>query len=462
GQVYDLYENGRWFISNSEEGLQNQSVDMEIPDIQNRARLIFTFDVYMPSQLILFTAGQPISVNHNAVVLYKNIPPSETKYDVLTLLASPALKQGDLVRIASMMGNPIISELQTASTQYPNWALENYLQLPENFSAEIQALAAEITQPYNNPYDKAAAITNYLRNAIQYSPAVSIPEDVEDPLAYFLFDLKSGFCNYSASAAVLMLRSVGIPARLAVGYAEGESKTQSNVYTVRERDYHAWPEVYFPEYGWVEFEPTGNQEPISRPTERAEQTASSPIPLNPVGQAPDDGEEQLPVNNEALVEEQEMPLVSQNQIRWLSLLAGIILLIMVGIFIKRKYAPQQSAASILKVILEKNKIKAPNWLDNFLIWSSLPSIEKSFQAINTGLRQLDKPQPLDSTPIERANALKKLLPRAESSIDVLLHEYQNEMFSKTRGNEQTAKRAAFRVLTYAIWARVKFEIMGYN
>jgi transglutaminase-like putative cysteine protease/chromate transport protein ChrA len=462
GQVYDLYENGRWFISNSEEGLQNQSVDMEIPDTQNRSRLSFAFDVYMPTQLILYTAGQPISINQNTIVLYKNIPPSETRYDVLTLLASPALKKGDLVRIASMMGNPIISELQTASTEYPSWVLENYLHLPENFSPDIQALALQITQPYNNPFDKATAITNYLRNAIQYSPTVSIPEDVEDPLAYFLFDLKSGFCNYSASAAVLMLRSVGIPARLAVGYAEGESEIQNNVYTVRERDYHAWPEVYFPEYGWVEFEPTGNQEPISRPTERAEQTASLPIPLNPLGQTPNDGEEQLPVNNEALVEEQETPLVSQNQMQWLSLFGGIILLIGLGIFIKRKYAPQQSAASILKVVLEKNKIKVPRWLDTFLIWSSLPSIEKSFHAINTGLRQLDKPQPLDSTPIERANALKKLLPSAQDSIDALLREYQNEMFSKTRGNEQTARRAAFRVLTYAIWARVKFEIMGYN
>jgi transglutaminase-like putative cysteine protease len=462
GQVYDVYENGRWFISNSEEGLQNESIDMDIPDIQNRARLSFTFDVYTPSQLVLFTAGQPISISQNTVVLYKNVPPSETRYDVLTLLASPALKQGDLVRISSMMGNPIISELQTASTQYPSWVLENYLHLPENFSPEIQSLAMEISQPYNNPYDKAVAITNYLRTTITYAPAVSIPEEVEDPLAYFLFELKSGFCNYTASAQVLMLRSIGIPARLAVGYAQGEADLQSNVYTVREKNYHAWTEAYFPEFGWVEFEPTGNQEPISRPTERAEQMASLPIPINPVGQTPNDAEEQSPSDNEATAQEQDLLLMIQNQIRWLSLLGGILLLIGLGIFIKRKYAPHQSTSALLKVVLEKNKIKVPNWLDTFLIWASLTSIEKSFHAINTGLKQLHKPQPPDSTPTERANALKKLLPSAERSIDVLLHEYQNEMFSKTRGNEQAAKRAAFWVLTYAIWARVKFEIMGYN
>lgn len=462
GQIYDVYQNGRWFISNSEEGLQNQSVDMEIPDIQNRSRLTFTFDVYTPSQLILFSAGQPISVNQNAIVLYKNVPPTETRYDVLTLLASPALEKGDLVRMASMLGNPIIAELQTASTQYPNWVLENYLHLPENFSADIQALAVQITQSYNNPYDKAMAITNYLRNAIKYSPSVSIPEDVEDPLAYFLFDLKSGFCNYAASAEVLMLRSIGIPARLAVGYAQGEPDLQGNVYTVREKNYHAWPEVYFPEYGWVEFEPTGNQEPLSRPVERAEQTASLPIPINPAGQVPDDGEGQAPLNNEAIVEEQENLAVSQNQIRWLSLLGGVILLIGLGILIKRKYAPQQSTVSLLKVVLEKNKIKVPSWLEHFLTWASLPSIEKSFQAINAGLRRLHKPQPLDRTPIERAEALKKLLPSAESFINALLREYQNEMFSKTRGNEQIAKRAAFWILMYSVWARVRFEIMGYN
>ena len=84
-------------------------------------------------------------------------------------------------------------------------------------------------------------------------------------LSGYSFDLKQGFCNYYASIEVLMLRSVGVPARMAVGFAEGGFDNEANVYIVRSLDSHAWPEVYFPEIGWIEFEPTGNQDPLLRP-----------------------------------------------------------------------------------------------------------------------------------------------------------------------------------------------------
>jgi transglutaminase-like putative cysteine protease len=462
GQVYDTYQDGTWFISSEDESRYSASRDIEIPDIENRSRLTFTFDIYTETQIVLFTPAQPISVNHNAIILHEKIPPNDVDLDVLTVRASPALEIGDLVRVSSMMANPIISDLRTASDDYPSWALNNYLQLPDNFSPEIKSLAQDITEPYNNAYDKTVAITNYLRRTIEYAPAITIPEDETDPLAYFLFDLQRGFCNYSASAEVLMLRSIGIPARLAVGYAQGEANLQNSIYTVRERDLHAWPEVYFPNYGWIEFEPTGNQEPLARPTERIEQTAALPLPANSVRQLPSEEEETTPLQNEANDEEQANVLARQMLIRRISILSGIILLMGVGIFIKRRYAPHQSVASILKKVLEKNKIRAPIWLSDFLAYASLPSIERNFHAINSGLRWLQKPQPLHSTPTERANVLKKILPVAESSIDILLGEYQNELFSKTRGNEKSASRAALWIRFYSIRARVKFLIMGYN
>lgn len=462
GQVYDSYEDGKWLITSKDEARYTASRDIEIPDIQNRSRLTFTFDIYTETQIILFSAAQPISANHNTIALHEKISSADPEIDILTLRASPALKIGDLVRVSSMMVNPLVLELQTASDEYPSWVLNKYLRLPDDFSPEIQTLAQDITEPYDNAYDKTIAITNYLRRTIEYAPAITIPEDENDPLAYFLFDLQRGFCNYSASVEVLMLRSIGIPARLAVGYAQGEPNIQNSIYTVRERDLHAWPEVYFPEYGWVEFEPTGNQEPLSRPTERIEETNVLPLPGNPIRQLPFEEEEQAPIQNEANEEEQNNAFVSQMLIRRISLLGGIILLIGVGIFVKRRYAPNQSVASILKNVLEKNKIRVPIWLSDFLAWASLPSIERDFHAINSGLRWLQKPQPIHSTPIERANTLKKLLPVAEKSIDILLREYQTELFSKTKGDEKSARRAALWIRFYSIRARVKFMIMGYN
>ncbi len=70
---------------------------------------------------------------------------------------------------------------------------------------------------------------------------------------------------YYASAETLMLRSIGIPARMAVGFVEGAYDEVERKYTVAYKDSHAWPEVYFPGIGWVEFEPTSNQFPIERP-----------------------------------------------------------------------------------------------------------------------------------------------------------------------------------------------------
>ena len=461
GQVYDIYQDGKWLISSDDEIRYSSSRDIEIPDTQARSRLTFTFDIYTETQIVLFSAAQPIWINHNAILLHEKISPSEPELDVLTLRASPPLEIGDLVRIASMMSNPIVSELRSASDEYPSWVTEKYLQLPDNFSTKIQTVAFDITQPYNNSYDKTLAITNYLRRQIEYAPAISIPENA-DPLEYFLFDAKRGFCNYSATVEVLMLRSIGIPARLAVGYAQGEANLQNSVYTVRERDLHAWPEVYFSEYGWIEFEPTGNQEPLNRPVERAEQTAAFPIPLNPVRQVPLGEEEQAQIKEEANAEDVSNAFLTQMQIQWISILSGVILLLGGTIFMKRKYARDRSWALMLKIALEKSKWKTPRWLNNFIAWAMLLPIEKSFAVINTGLRWLKKPQAIHSTPIERANDLKKLLPNAESSIEILLREYQAEMFSRTRGDEKLARRAAFWILFCSIRARVKIFIMGYN
>jgi len=104
-----------------------------------------------------------------------------------------------------------------------------------------------------------------LRKNIDYSESVPpIPAD-QELIDWFLFDIRQGFCNYYASAEIIMLRSLGIPARLSVGYAQGEPiEDMSDAYLVRQRDAHAWPEVYFPSIGWVEFEPTASQPDISR------------------------------------------------------------------------------------------------------------------------------------------------------------------------------------------------------
>ena len=102
---------------------------------------------------------------------------------------------------------------------------ERYLQLPDTVPFRVRDLAAKITAAYDNPYDKAEAIEAVLRT-YEYNQGIAAPPPGADAVDYFLYDVKQGYCDYYASAMVVMLRSVGIPARFAVGYTPGKAVPQ--------------------------------------------------------------------------------------------------------------------------------------------------------------------------------------------------------------------------------------------
>jgi transglutaminase-like putative cysteine protease len=137
--------------------------------------------------------------------------------------------------------------------------------LPGSLPDRVRALAEEVTAGSDNPYDKAADVEDYLRSFGVDVAITAAPHD-RDSVDYFLFDLKAGYFDYHASAMVVMLRTLGIPSRLAVGYIirPEDRLPQSSVYTVRESNAYAWPEVYFPGLGWVEFNPSPGDAPVLR------------------------------------------------------------------------------------------------------------------------------------------------------------------------------------------------------
>src|SRR6185369_13782652 len=102
----------------------------------------------------------------------------------------------------------------------------------------------------------AIALQNALRE-YPYSLKLPPPPEDQDLVDAFLFTIKTGYCDYYASAMVVMARSLGIPARLAVGYRTGTYDAEANAYRVSLADAHSWPELYFAGYGWIPFEPTG-------------------------------------------------------------------------------------------------------------------------------------------------------------------------------------------------------------
>lgn len=150
------------------------------------------------------------------------------------------------------------SELRQADAEasaYLPWLLQRYLQLPPTLPERVAALAQELTQGAATSYDKARAIENYLLT-LTYRRDISPPPPNADGVDYFLFVQPEGYCEQFASAMVVMLRTVGVPARFAIGYASGDWDKKLEAYIVRERHYHAWVQVYFPDYGWVDFDPT--------------------------------------------------------------------------------------------------------------------------------------------------------------------------------------------------------------
>lgn len=120
---------------------------------------------------------------------------------------------------------------------------------------KISELADEITEKIPGSYLKVLAIERYLQKNYYYSLKPGVATD-GDQLSWFLFNSKKGYCSYFAFSMALMCRSLGIPARVAVGFWVDPDMSVLNFYPVRADQAHAWVEVYFSDYGWIDFDPT--------------------------------------------------------------------------------------------------------------------------------------------------------------------------------------------------------------
>ena len=147
---------------------------------------------------------------------------------------------------------PLVQDSE--SQDYPAGLKAYYLQLPAQLDPRIPSLARKITSSISSNYARAKAIETYLRMNLGYT--LDLPGDEVDPLAHFLFERKRGHCEYFASSMAIMLRTINIPTRVVNGFRGGEYNDLNRTYIVRGRDAHSWVEAFFPEYGWITFDPT--------------------------------------------------------------------------------------------------------------------------------------------------------------------------------------------------------------
>ncbi|MFQ3661004.1 MAG: transglutaminaseTgpA domain-containing protein [Chloroflexaceae bacterium] len=221
--------------------------------------------------------------------------------DTALIVARERLRSGATYSVTAMVSFADISSLRAAGDEYPRWVRERYLHLPDTVTARTRELAARLVGEAGaiTAYDRAMVIQDYLR-ALRYNESIATPPAGRDLVDWFLFEQREGYCDYFASAMVVLLRSQGVPARWVRGYAGGEFDAERGVYVVRESVAHSWPEVYFPGFGWERFEPTpaAYTSPPQRPlTSAVGEDASDPAVSSP---APRDTRDSLDALDEGL------------------------------------------------------------------------------------------------------------------------------------------------------------------
>lgn len=252
GMTYNIYTGRGWANGGTDtvdvpggEGLQDVStVGREVAQ---------EYRILVPRDELLYALAEPVAVSEDIRAYWRG-------EGDLAYLKAPIGRY----EVVSRVIEPTEAQLRSAGDSYPLWVRDRYLALPE-MPSRVQALVVSITEASGNNYDRLSAIENYLRSEYRYDLEVGEPADDKDVVDYFLFESRRGFCDHYASAMVVLARSIGIPARLASGYAAGTYDYEQGRYVVRASDAHSWPEAYFPGIGWVPFEPTVTQFTFSRP-----------------------------------------------------------------------------------------------------------------------------------------------------------------------------------------------------
>ena len=276
-ETYDTYSGQGWVSSPVELASYEPGEIFVVEKPEFYKRLQHEFEIFNQNQPFVFRAGMLESTDVALDVEWRNVLAR------LTLPGAPngsadlfrARSPSNVYRATSLVSTVDVETLRGIWPDYPEWVRTRYLALPP-LPARVTSLAQEITATAPSLYDRAEYIERYLRTNYTYTLDISAPPLGRDPVDYFLFDLGKGYCDYYASAMVVLARASGVPARLVVGYVGGTYDPAQAVYTVHEADAHSWVEVYFPTIGWVEFEPTASQPGFLRVG-----TGAAPLPYTP-------------------------------------------------------------------------------------------------------------------------------------------------------------------------------------
>jgi len=269
GLSYDVYTGRGWTVSQWDDTsaiAANQPILNQQSASANRL-ITQTVQWQLDDRQMRYSLGLPVRLAERVTVTWHGE-------------ADPARVQGEggaVYQVTSVI--PAVNEerlRQSDAAAIPAPILAQYTALPANLPARVRQLASDIVAEAPTAYDQAIALEQFLRQ-YSYSLTVSPPPANTDLVDYFLFDLQRGYCDYYASAMVVMARSLDIPARLVVGYTAQPPNARGEQRIVL-ADAHSWPELYFAAVGWVAFEPTAAY-PTWGESPRPELNAAASPPL---------------------------------------------------------------------------------------------------------------------------------------------------------------------------------------
>ena len=260
GLVFDRYDGVSWTGDESEPtplwGEGRYTYPPRFANLAPVAEVVQTFYVEVEQPSVLFAAGEPDSIWYASGVGVDELG---------TLRTDSTLTDGTVYRVVSTRGAAPPSLLRRIAHDSVPDEMDRYLQVPADLPTRVRSLAQSITRRATNDYDRVKAIERYLRTHYRYTTDSPVPAPGEDAVDDFLFDARVGFCEQFASATAVMLRTLGIPARVVTGYTPGTRNPFTGYYEIKASDAHAWVEVWFDNLGWYPFDPTFDVPP-ARPT----------------------------------------------------------------------------------------------------------------------------------------------------------------------------------------------------
>ncbi len=258
-EVFDRYDDSRWSITDDateslpqhEDGLsyavpaaiamRNDAIGLD------SSKVVQTFYIEAAQPNVLFAASSARQVY---------FPSSGLRIDPAGSIRSPiVLDEGLVYSVISEV--PVTDDwwLRTASGRLPR-AFARYLQLPDGLPARVEALASHITADRTTLHGRVLAVQSWLQANTRYD--LDVPRDPPgvEAVDHFLFETRRGYCEQIATSMAVMLRTLGIATRLVTGYGPGERNPLTGYLEVKQSDAHAWLEVFYPDIGWVQYDPT--------------------------------------------------------------------------------------------------------------------------------------------------------------------------------------------------------------